>query len=76
MSENIGKWLLIAGIILILGGLILIYFKNAFSWFGNLPGDFKYKGENTSFFFPLTSMLIISLILNVILWIIRQIISK
>lgn len=71
MNENIGKWILVVGLILVMVGLVLIYFKNAFSWFGNLPGDIKIQKENSSFFFPLTSMLLISLILNLIIWLIR-----
>lgn len=71
MNENLGKWILVVGLILVMVGLVLIYFKNAFSWFGNLPGDIKIQKENSSFFFPLTSMLLISLILNLIIWLIR-----
>lgn len=71
MNENLGKWILIIGLIMVIFGLVLIYFKNAFSWFGNLPGDIKIQKENSSFFFPLTSMLLISLILNLIIWLIR-----
>ncbi|MCX8081051.1 MAG: DUF2905 domain-containing protein [Bacteroidia bacterium] len=73
MNEQIGKWFIVGGILLLLAGIILLYFKNAFSWFGNLPGDIKIQKENSSFFFPLTSMLLISLVLNLILWIIRWI---
>lgn len=71
MNEHLGKWILVIGLILVIFGLVLIYFKNAFSWFGNLPGDIKIQKENSSFFFPLTSMLLISFILNLIIWLIR-----
>jgi H+/Cl- antiporter ClcA len=76
MNENLGKWLLIAGIMLAMAGLVLIYFKNVFSWFGNLPGDIKIQKENSSFFFPLTSMLLISLVLNILIWLIRMLNNK
>lgn len=71
MNENIGKWMLVIGLVVASLGLIILYFKNAFSWFGNLPGDIKIQKENSSFFFPITSMLLLSLILNLLIWFIR-----
>ncbi len=61
------KTLILIGIIIILLGVILYFFPNAFKWFGNLPGDFKSKGEHTSFYFPLTSMIILSILFNIVL---------
>jgi len=37
-------------------------------WFGNLPGDIKYKGEHTFVFFPVTSMLLLSVLLSLVMW--------
>jgi len=63
--------MLIGGLILIIGA-ILYFFPNAFSWFGNLPGDFKREGDNSSFYFPFTSMIIVSIVFNILLRIFRQ----
>jgi hypothetical protein len=60
------KVLIYAGVILIIVGLIWHYIPGAFSWFGNLPGDIKYKGENTSLYFPITTMILISVVLSLI----------
>jgi len=60
------KVLIYTGLILIIVGLIWHYIPGAFSWFGNLPGDIKYKGENTSFYFPITTMILISVVLSLI----------
>jgi len=38
-----------------------------FSWFGNLPGDIRTEGERGSFFFPITSSIVISIVATVIL---------
>jgi len=38
-----------------------------FSWFGNLPGDIRTQGERGSFFFPITSSIVISIVATVIL---------
>lgn len=61
------KALISVGAIICTIGIIIYFFPNAFKWFGNLPGDFKSKGDNVSFYFPLTSMILISVVLNVIL---------
>ena len=61
------KVLIYSGVLLIIAGLIWHYIPGAFSWFGNLPGDIKYKSENTSFYFPITTMILISIALSVLL---------
>lgn len=71
--QNIGKYIIIIGIILIVAGLIIWLFGDKLNWFGNLPGDIKVKKENFSFYFPLTSMILISVVLSLIIWVIRKI---
>jgi hypothetical protein len=46
-------------------GMVLMFFPGAVAWFGKLPGDIRIQGERVSFFFPLTSMLVVSVILTV-----------
>ncbi|OPY18543.1 MAG: hypothetical protein A4E74_00480 [Syntrophus sp. PtaB.Bin075] len=41
-------------------------------WIGRLPGDFYFKGKNVTFYFPLATSLLISLILTLILWLINR----
>jgi Protein of unknown function (DUF2905) len=60
------KSIIIIGSMLVLVGIVLYFFPNAFKWFGNLPGDFKFEGENSSFYFPLTSMIVVSVVLNIL----------
>jgi hypothetical protein len=54
------------GLVLILGG------KGPFGWIGRLPGDFYFKGKNFSFYFPLATGLLASVILTLILWLINR----
>jgi hypothetical protein len=66
--QNIGKSLIIAGIILAAaGGLLLIAGK--LPWAGKLPGDILIQRKNFTFYFPLATSIIISLILTLIFWI-------
>jgi hypothetical protein len=61
------KILIVTGVLLIIAGLVLGYAPWAFGWFGKLPGDIRIERANGVFFFPITSMLIISIVLSLIL---------
>ena len=60
-----GKIFITIGFLLIIGGLFIHYFGDKLSWFGNLYGDIKIVKSNFKFYFPITSMIIISIILSV-----------
>jgi hypothetical protein len=65
-----GNLLIALGIGLILAGIALRF--GLLSWFGHLPGDFRYEGENFVFFAPLGSMLLISLLASLLFWIVGK----
>ena len=65
--ENIGKIIVLIGGSLVVVGLIIWFLGDRFGWFGNLPGDIKIVTPNFGCFFPLTSMIIVSIILSVLL---------
>jgi hypothetical protein len=65
-SKEIGKWLLIAGGLVFLAGLFF-FFGSRFLPLGRLPGDVRVDGERYSFYFPIVTCIIISIILTVIL---------
>ena len=66
-----GKLLIIIGFIFIIIGVIVHYF-HGIPFLGKLPGDFHIKRENFSFYFPLASSLLISLILSLIIYLINK----
>jgi hypothetical protein len=68
-----GKVLMILGSVLVVSGALLML-GSKFSWLGlgHLPGDFRYKGRNTSFYFPLTTCVLLSAVVTLILWLISQ----
>ncbi len=68
-----GKILLIVGLILLgLGLLFMLGGKGPLSWIGRLSGDLYFKGERFSFYFPLATGLLISIVLTLILWLINR----
>lgn len=69
-SRSAGLLILVSGGALVLLG-ILVY-TGALGWFGRLPGDFRYEGENTRVYFPLASMLLLSLVASVVFALLRR----
>jgi hypothetical protein len=65
---DIGKFLLFAGVFLSLTGVLLIFSDKLPFDFGKLPGDFLYKKENFTFYFPLTSSILISIVLSLLFY--------
>lgn len=68
---GIGRLLIILGVILVVAGLV-ISLAPRIPWLGRLPGDIFIKKENFSFYFPLGTCILISLILSFILWLFRR----
>ncbi len=66
MINSIGKLLIFIGIILILFGGVFVLAQK-FPWIGRLPGDICVKRENFSFYFPITTCILISIIISFIL---------
>ncbi|MBA3900425.1 MAG: DUF2905 domain-containing protein [Bacteroidetes bacterium] len=70
--EQTGKYIILAGITIVFLGIMVYFFGNKFGWFGNLPGDIRYERENVRIYFPITTMILISLILILLLWLGRR----
>ena len=70
---SLGRVLIILGVVLFVSGMLLHY-TQFFSVFhlGRLPGDFHYKRGNFSFYFPLTTCVILSVLLTLICYIFRK----
>ena len=66
-KTKLASSLVYIGVFLVILGALLNRYPYLFSWFGKLPGDFRYEGERSSVFFPLSSMIILSLLLSIVL---------
>ena len=68
---DIGKLLVIlGGVLVVVGLLFMLGSKFSFFGLGHLPGDIRYKGKSTSFYFPLTTCILLSAVVTLILWLI------
>ncbi len=72
MNPNIGKLIIGAGAVLILIGLIIYVAGDKLHWFGRLPGDIRVEKENFRFYFPVTSLILVSLLLNLLIFFVRR----
>ncbi len=68
---DLGRALIILGGIIAAVGVLLV-FSGKLPWLGRLPGDIYVKKENFSFFFPITTCILVSIIISFILWLIRK----
>ena len=71
MMPGMGKMLVILGLLLVVVGLGIM-FANKIPYIGRLPGDIYVKREKFSFYFPLTTSIIISIVLTVLFSIFRK----
>lgn len=72
MDQQTGKYILIAGIIIVIIGIVIYFFHDYFKWIGRLPGDVRIEKGNTRIYFPWVTMIILSLVITLVVNIIRK----
>jgi hypothetical protein len=72
MNSNTGKWLIIIGIFIILTGTIIYFFHDKLNWIGRLPGDIRIEKDNFRLYFPVTTMILVSVMISVIIYFIKR----
>ena len=69
-AAGVSRVLIVLGIAAIVIGLLVRV--GALGWFGNLPGDIRIETETTRVYVPLTSMLIVSVVISVLVAVLRR----
>jgi H+/Cl- antiporter ClcA len=69
---DVGRMLLILGAVLIIAGIVVILLGRVNLPLGRLPGDIVYRGKNSTFYFPIVTCLLLSVILSAVLWAINH----
>ena len=67
MNSQTGKWIIIAGVIVVIIGVIIYFFSDKLNWLGKLPGDIRIERDNVRVYIPVVSMLLISVALSLLL---------
>lgn len=69
--QGIGKLLIIAGIVLaLIGGLIML--SGRLPWIGRLPGDIVIQKKNFTFYFPIATSILLSIVISLLIWFIGR----
>jgi len=69
---DLGKLLVVLGGILLVAGVVLVLLGRTNLPMGRLPGDILYRGKNTTFYFPLATSIVLSVLLSLILYVIGR----
>jgi ABC-type Na+ efflux pump permease subunit len=73
VMEEFGKLLAYFGVILVVLGAIFLLLGRTNLPIGHLPGDILYRGKNTTFYFPITTSLLLSVVLSLVLYVIGRV---
>jgi hypothetical protein len=76
MMVYFARILIIIGMTLLIAGGVILLAVRYFPWLGNLPGDIRYEGENFKLYFPLATMILLSILATVILNIVVRIFNR
>ena len=72
MDSNTGKFLILGGILIVILGIVIYFFHDKLHWIGRLPGDIRVEKENFKFYFPITTLILLSLLATVIIYVIKR----
>ncbi|MBX0290409.1 DUF2905 domain-containing protein [Hymenobacter sp. HSC-4F20] len=73
MTPQLGKTIVILGLVLVtLGAFVWLGGGSLLGWFGRLPGDIRVERPGFRFYAPIVSMLLVSLLLSLIMWLVRR----
>jgi hypothetical protein len=66
--RSVGRLIIGAGVVLILIGLLVLGAERLHIRLGRLPGDIVYQGKNSSFYFPIVTCVLVSIVASLVLW--------
>ena len=69
---GLGKLLIVFGVLLLIAGVLLTLLGRANLPLGRLPGDIVYRGKNTTFYFPLATSILVSVLLSLVLYVVGR----
>jgi len=70
---EIGKILIFLGLVIVIAGLVVLLLGRTNLPIGRLPGDILYRGKHTTFYFPLMTSILLSVVLSLVLYVVGRI---
>jgi hypothetical protein len=71
-AMEFGKLLIYLGLALMVAGIVVVLLARTDVHLGRLPGDFIYRGRNTTVYFPLVTSVLVSVVLSVVLYLVSR----
>jgi Protein of unknown function (DUF2905) len=65
---GLGRMLMVVGACILLVGMLIVLAGKAHLPLGRLPGDITYRGKSVTFYFPLATSILLSIVLSIIFW--------
>ncbi|HEX3743304.1 MAG TPA: DUF2905 domain-containing protein [Bryobacteraceae bacterium] len=69
---GLGRMLIVMGVVLVVAGLAVTYGGRLPIRLGRLPGDIAIHGKNSSFYFPIATCILLSVLLSLVMWLFRR----
>lgn len=73
--ERIGKTIVLIGALIVVAGLVVWFLGDKLRFLGRLPGDIRIERENYRIYIPITTMILISVVLTLVSWVIQRFIK-
>jgi len=70
--SDLGRLLILLGAVLVVAGVVLTVLGRTHFPLGRLPGDIVYRGKNTTFYFPLATSVVVSVVLSIVLYVVGR----
>lgn len=72
LMTDLGKLLILLGAALLFAGIVLLFLGRLHLPIGRLPGDLVYRGKHTTFYFPLATSILLSVVLTLLLYVVGK----
>jgi hypothetical protein len=72
MDQQTGKYILMIGTVMVVAGIVVYFFHDYLKWIGRLPGDIRVERAHFRFYFPVATMILLSLLVTLILQIFKR----
>jgi hypothetical protein len=69
---DLGRWFILVGVFLVVAGIVAVLLGRTHIPLGRLPGDFLFRGKRTTVYFPLTTSILLSLVLSILWYVIGR----
>ncbi len=72
MDAGLGKYIIFFGVFIVLAGVIIYFFGDKLHCIGRLPGDIRVEKENFRFYFPITTMILASIVISFLIYLFKK----